>query len=584
MKSLASRHLFPLLAGCAGLSAGIFSPSLFQNPPPPPTEHPLSPRQRAAERAAKSAHTPLPVGPTSQLIQDLENASASDCQHLVHAIFQAQQPGKEIELEAIFKRWLKSENIDAILSHLESLEPPRDSPWRTALFHAWASTDEIAAMDRSKHHNVFAAARALFAIQSANPSFTDYFQGTENSFSFQDRAVVALAQLARDHPEIASLVGTAEIDDSLKTELIAAVAKGWASHDPTAALAWLKSINAPDDALVAVFAEWSTLDPTAAASAIKALGLKDFAHNGEITSRAVDALLDPKNSNSRIAQAILRDPFLDVTDIHRILTESQTDNRFLYLEFSNDGWQPPDLPAAILQANALPPGKARDSILEQLLRTWAQEDLQAAAAFANQHGLESESINNLSESAIPPDLREAARHSPAETLAPLFEDPSLTGPTKSHLQTLATEWATTDPESAAKWSVGDILTQNDTSWSDLLNSHQIARIAAYRWSTTDPLAATRWVESLPDDQIRSKMWSIMANNIGSYSPDLAFQNSAAWVNEKDRFETLEWNLSQVITKIGRPAAINLLQSADLTTQERATLSATLNPAPGEPSR
>jgi hypothetical protein len=80
------------------------------------------------------------------------------------------------------------------------------------------------------------------------------------------------------------------------------------------------------------------------------------------------------------------------------------------------------------------------------------------------------------------------------------------------------------------------------------------------------------------------MWSFMAHNIQFYSPDLAFQNSAAWVNEKDRLQILQSSLSQVVTRIGRPAAINLLQSADLTPQERATLSATLNPAPGQPSR
>lgn len=585
-RSISWRHPLPWLAGGIGLLAGFLCQPMIRG-------EPSSSGAATSEsgdldhrgRSAKPAATTLPVGPATRLLREISNATAAECEQRVKNLYEAREAGREIELEVIFQRWLKLESADAILAKLDGFGGMWPTSWNTAFFLAWVAEDESAAMDRAKYPRL-AAARALFAIQSGNPSFADYFAGTESFFTFEEQVAEALTQLARDRPDVAMLVATAKIPPGLKANAITAVARGWASRDPAAALAWVRSLGPVDGALGAVFSEWAKTDPAAAVEAKTAAGLVDVTMGHEIVpNQALRSLNEPRNALNQLSLALLRDPFLDVGALHQHLLDSGIDWERKYFgmpAINHDGWYPADPEAAAREAGALPPGKERDFILTAICHNWAAHDLDAAAAFAKDHGLDSSYLAAL-QSEPTEAMREAARTAPDETFAALF-DPESDGSGRQALYTLATEWAAADPETVADWLIGRMPAEvgqvGDNPHADMLFSNTFG----YHWARQDPIAASQWVGSLPDGPLKSRAWGAMSERVADYSPDLAFDLSTAWLDGGSRMPLLESQLKAVGQKIGYPAAFELLKSPDLSEQESAVLAESLRSAMGAPAR
>jgi len=585
-RSISWRHPLPWLAGGTGLLAGFLCQPMFRGEPPTSGTATLEsgdPDSRG--KSTKPAAAPVPIGPATRLLREISNATAAECEQRVKSFYEAREAGREIDLEVIFRRWLKLESADAILAKLDGFGGMWPTSWNTAFFLAWVEEDESAAMDRAKHPRL-AAARALFAIQSGNPSFADYFAGTENFFTFEEQAAEALTLLARDRPDVAMLVATAEIPQALKAKAITAVARGWASLDPAAALAWVRSLGQADGALGAVFSEWAKTDPAGAGEAKTAAGIVDVTMGHElVTNLALRSLNEPRNAVNQLSIALLRDPFLDVAAFHQHLLDSGIDWERKYFgmpAINHDGWYPADPEAAAREAGSLPPGKERDFILTSICHNWAAHDLDAAAAFAKDHGIQSSYLEELQ---LEPTeaMREAARTAPDETFAALF-DPESDSTGRQALYTLATEWAAADPETVSEWLIGRVPADDgevrDTQHADLLFSNTLG----YQWARQDPIGASQWVGSLPDGPLKSRAWGAMSERVADYSPDLAFELSTTLLDRGSRMPLLESQLKAVGQKIGYPAAFELLKSPDLSEQESAVLAESLRSSMGAPAR
>ncbi len=88
----------------------------------------------------------LTIGPTTAFLRWIPNASAEECEALALECFEQKQGGKELELEAIFRRWLTLESPQAILKNVSDFDGQWRSDWNASFFLAWVSLDEKAAM------------------------------------------------------------------------------------------------------------------------------------------------------------------------------------------------------------------------------------------------------------------------------------------------------------------------------------------------------------------------------------------------------------------------------------------------------
>ena len=396
----------------------------------------------------------------------------------------------------------------------------------------------------------------------------------------------ALALLGSEYPDLAKSIADSKLREDLKSKYIQEVARGWATRDPRAALAWLQSLGLTGEPLAAVISEWMKKDPDAARQAWETAG-KPGAEPGADVPTA--ALADSHSPRNQLSLALHRDPFLDVAALHRALSEADIDwskPDFFSPAINQDGWYAADPAAAARQAEQLPPGKARDYIMNVICSNWAAEDLEAASSFADRNGIKSRYLDVLQE-APGEEMRQAALAAPEQTFSALFDPETFSGAGKKsgQLYQLAKEWSERDPEAVANWLIGHELPTDNSSpgWSEigLLFSNTLG----YTWARVDPVGASQWVDSLPDGPLRAKAWSAMNERVAKYSPDYAFSLTSAWIEDPARrMSALTSDLKAVAKEIGQPAALELLKSPHLSAEESAALSEALRADPGNPSR
>lgn len=581
----AIRRFSPSLAAAGGLLLGLLLRSEPSGNEADPTAN-LRPEQ---SRPSDPSASPLASGPASAFLREIMGASAAGCETRALEFFENGGARKEIEMEALFRRWLAFESPDEILSKLNKLDGPMQTDWNAAFFHAWVALDEAAAMADTKYAQI-CPARALFAIAHADPAFASYFTHTSRSSSFGGKAAAALTKLARDRPEVASLIADSEVSAAMKTKGIAAVARGWAMSDPEAALAWVQSLDLdkPETHFAKVFAEWIKTDPSAANAARERLGLtKASLADNSIGNQALQAMTAPQAAANQINLALHRDPFMGVAGLYEELSAQDIDWEkpgYLGPAIDHDGWYGVDPAADAQAATQLPPGKTRDYIMAAICQNWAAHDHSAALQFADENGLASTYLDRLKNKPTE-EMRQTVFASPEEHVALLF-DPDAAPPdgmSRDQLNEVAKQWTEADPIAAAEW----LITQDIPKWDEpggpeasLLFSNTLG----YYWARIDPLGASRWVEALPDGPNKSRAWSAIREHVTRYSPDLAFQLSAAWSDSSSREGLLTRQLETVVKTIGRPAAVELLNSPDLSPQERATLNENLNSADDGPAQ
>ncbi len=577
--STCRRHA-PWLAGAAGLLLGMAVRGIFGEPAPEtsPGAHRSDAAPSPQGRSSTTATAPR-NGPVTRLLRELSGASAERCEELVRAHLEPGSGGRAIELEAIFRRWMTLEAPERIL---ERFPDDNSSTWISefSFFLAWAAFDEAGAMDASRHPGRFAAARALFAIENGYPGFTDYLSGRTLSLSSESKASLALTTLARDRPEIARGIAAANFPTAReKADGIEAVARGWAGSDPQAAFDWLQSLRLDGvdlaKAFNAVFGEWMKGDLPAAQAAFESSGLNPLAGG------ASNVFGRSHHAGSHLRHAVGSDPFMDVATLHRHLSESDIDwekTNFILPEIQHDGWRPTDPSAAAAEIAKLPPGEVRDYLMGCISHLWLTHDRDAALDFAERNGIRSPHLDRV-RGEPDEEMHRAAREAPEETFAALFDE-SGNAPddiARGHLYDLAAEWSARDPEASTEW----LLTQPiPDGWGQ--HAMLLQNSLGYYWARQDATSACLWLESLPEEDpaLRAKAWRAMEDYVTSYSPDLSFAISAAYLEEGNRSSFLEKQLNAVRGRIGYGAALELLKNPHLSAAESAALAEVLrNPAP-----
>lgn len=519
---------------------------------------------------------PLAPGPTSRSIRDVSSLDAAGCEQRIKELAADHRNKNGITAEAIFLRWISLTSADEVLASPAVTELRWRPELRDALFNAWVMLDPRAAMDPVARPE-FAHPRAVHAMETGREDFATFLTAAwlpnTTSNLILERALI---RLAREQPEIARLLPDSPPD--LQQRAIAAVARGWARNDPKAALAWLQAMDPWVDpgrsGAQSLFVAWAEVDPAAAGKALISESVASWLGNHP-TGLTLDALKKQDTPDSLLQIALQQDPFLDAAELHRRLSGPEFDwnsKDSAALPLSSYSWFPPDPAQSAADAANLPSGPARDAIMDYLCGLWAEHDPDAALDFGNRHGLETPAVTALRAKPTKA-MREAVFADPETTFAALF-DPDRELPVgMSHGQAfaLAQEWGANDPVAAAEWLASDTLTSR-------LPYILLNNILGTGWAQRDPVAAADWVLSLPEGPGRQNAWQAMQEQVTNYSPELAFSVAASSVEEEyQRGGSLQTSLAQVRDRIGREAALHLLESTDLPETEREVLREFLNP-------
>ena len=538
------------------------------------------PKAGTIREAPVAESKPLAPGPTSRSIRDVSSLDAAGCEQRIKELAADHTNKNGITAEAIFLRWISLTSADEVLASPAVTDLRWRPELRDALFNAWVTLDSRSAMDPATRPE-FAHPRAVHAIESGREDFATFLTAawlpnTTSNLNLER----ALIRLAREQPEIARRLPDSPPD--LQQRATAAVARGWARNDPEAALAWLQSLDFAADpgrtGVQSLFEAWAEVDPKAAGKALNSESVAAWLGN-HLPGLTLDALKKKDNPGSMLQLALQQDPFLDAAELHRQLSGHEFDwnpKDSAALPVNLYGWFPPDPALSAADATNLPPGPARDAIMDYLCGLWAEHDPDAALDFGNRHGLETHAVATLRARPTKA-MREAAFADPAATFAALF-DPDRELPadmTRRQAFALVEEWGTIDPVAAAEWLAStpgalDIMTPRPPN---ILNN-----ILGTGWAQRDPVAAADWVLSLPEGPERQNAWQAIQEQVTNYSPELAFSAAASSVEEEyQRGGSLQTSLAQVRDRIGREAALQLLESIDLPETELEVLREFLNP-------
>ena len=539
----------------------------------------------------KRESKPLGPGPTLGKLREISAMDAAGCEALLKKLSGDPEGHRGITAEAIFLRWISLTSAEEVLATMSAPDRSWMNRFRAPFFNAWVLLEPANAMDSSAP--LFARYRTLHAIREARPDFADFLLKSWDTFSPSEQDLKrALTRLASERPEIAQHLP--ESPPELRNWGVAAVARGWAESDPEAALAWLRSMGPDSQAAIAgiaaLFDTWAEKDPEKAG---KALAEAEWLGNRSF-GRSMECLRAPDQPKSAIQLALQLDPFLDVTRLHQLLAdrEFEWDSARAIDDFdygdtfdpftsgSPSGvllWRPADLAQAARDAAALPPGPARDYLMETVLKLWSSQDPEATTEFATRHGFDSPVPKALL--ALPtPAMLEAASADPEAAFAVVF-DPDrepIAGMTRGQATLVLHHWWSESPMEAvemiaSRWHEG---LKNDEEVSVRISS-----ILGGGWAQRDPIAASQWAASLPDDAFREFAWKSMAGFLHSYAPDLSFSlNARLSKDPRQRATRLEQDLREVNNQIGYAAAIHLIETSELSDIERETLRQTLNSA------
>ncbi len=574
----------PALAAAAGLALGLLcrpqpTPKTFSSPEPVGKK---STAARTGKSPAANREARRENGPTTLFLNELATVPAGRCEELFRELIARNDPRRGLELEAVFRRWMELEEPKELLGRLAA-DRKSDSLWAAPFFEAWASINYAAAVAGTPD-GAFAEIRSLVAIRRGDPAFLN---GSVQIWDFDESSFVhALATLGQNDPELAK--GVATFNNGMadnNADLIAAVARGWAAKDPSATLDWLKSLELTDDyrkqALNELFLVWMKQDLSGATAALKANGPDAKSANRIRSNEPLTYLASPDKPASQIFQSIHLDPFLDLAGLYLQLSKSPIDweqRQSAQPPIDHNGWFCTDPAQAAEEATRLPPGKARDFIMSYICGQWADRNPDEATAFAKSRGIGAPYVRDEPSA----EMIQAALSSPEESFASYFapREPGVVLP--GTLTKLVGKWAAADPQAAA----GFLISQPDSVSYDRERNPEantlLGNTLGYYWARNDAIGASNWVEDLSDGPRKTEAWVAAHGDVGDYCPDLAFAISADILHGETRINFLKSDLKKVAQKVGQPAARGLVQTADISPEERAVLIQSLDDTDPKP--
>ncbi len=568
----------PLIAAVGGLALGLLLRKL-------PSAASANPDPIAASSVAGNSHKTGKSGrlggatgsPILKFMDELSTATVGRCGELFDEMLAARDGRRDLELQAVFARWMELVEPATLLETLKTEDDGKGLGfWSSAFFEAWAAKDPAAAMAGTTKNSEFAQSRALVSMRRGDGSFL-----TENLEIWDsDRSAIAdgLTVLGMDYPELAK--GVADYKGGKPDgngKLIASVASGMARKDPRAALEWVQSLglNAENlkEAANSIFGVWLRNDWDGAMAAAKSTSVDTF--RGGSFEDSWSQLRDTNNATNLQALMIRQNPFADVKDLYQRISEASVDWKnkpISYLAIEGDGWFVADPGRALAEAEGLPPGKARDFLMKNLCELWADRHPEEAAVFAEAHGLQIRLSRHVSDV-------EAIGANPAATLSALVSEGDADTEIPQKLMTMAMRWAESDPQSAAEWLLGrpDSVVYNYQS--DPTSATLLSNTLGYSWAKVDAVSASQWVQDLPEGQRKSEAWDAMRGYVHEYASDYAFISSVSILQGDRRLDSLKSDLGKVVSSIGLPAARELLQTTEMAAEERAVLQKSLETPP-----
>ncbi|MBK1833578.1 hypothetical protein [Roseibacillus ishigakijimensis] len=590
------RTLFLSLAALLGLALGATLRHWGSSPADTASAHTASQHEQS--------RVPQTLGPTrtTRLLREISQWDSEQCEEFILAEI-LNPAASEAAKSAAFLRWLELAGTEAVLTKFGGPRAPfHEQPGLIfSFFDAWLVHDEEAAMN-PEHYSSFHDLRVRAALERTPLSVPQLIENGQSSLSHNHSAHFEGFQQAGKlgEPFLDALIA-AKSEALIHPSILGPALQGWAHTDPEAAMTWIDeqafSETFAFEAKKQVLHIWAEKDFMAARKVAVTLtppepegGMPNpFLRWPNTSTRTL--LSQPDNPGVRLAYAHHSDPFLTVTEAHEFLSDPAltwgdepptvaTPHPHNHNEaLDRDGWFPANPAELLPEAEALPPGRARDLILRRLLNTLLVTDPTLAVAKGQELGVDTAHLAT-ERATPPPELLAKIESNPELLLESLFNEKVEELATVSDQQVLnyAQLWARDNPVRAA-YRIAEEGVQRVHGVSRDSELFLYNTLGPF-FARQDPIGSLAWLETLPPEDARL-VFPMMTYDITNYAPHEIFQLGTEIFPPGERI-FLSHALAETMRRNGEYSARMLLQSPALTPQERAEFTEKLFPS--EPSQ
>ena len=463
---------------------------------------------KSSPSAALASLSKLDDAKASMIARDLV-AQAGDDEALVDRILAAVPARLTNELISIsVSRVARESPTEALARARRIADPAARSNAVNQVIRVWAERDPRAALDYVATLDAAARRDALNnglwqQVALADPELALDRIDTLPADLRAGIQQTALQTLAQKDPQ-AALARVAQMPrGEVRQQLLQTVARGFAEHDPDAALQWARSLDPPEPGVLAIV--------------ISGLAAKDPMRAIDVAAQIESPMEQTQAMRSAYMSATSRDPSLFAPLLERVLALANTGQKQGLVQslvaswaardavqaadwvLSNGARVPPDVvtqvasqyaradPARAVSYTARIPSDVRAAWLRGVASGYAQTDPRAALDWVEQLRGSPE----YDDAAIAV-VQSAAQLDPAAA-ARVLDTIGREDYRRNGVGIVARTWASRDPAGAASWAAA--LHDPATRTSAMIGVAQL-------WATQDPTAAQAWMLSQPPGQAR----------------------------------------------------------------------------------
>ncbi len=461
-----------------------------------------------------------------------------------------------LALQKLFTEWFEREpDLFPRFLKLEQEHPGRVGDLTAAFFTAWAWRDCTAASHAVKTSALVDRAAAVAAVwkvacATGNAAASSLAVGS----SIADWS--PLERLARRDPAAALALTTQDTSSRERSRL--ALVRGWAAVDGAAAAAWASAL--PDDAGGAVFRtaclSWERTRPGALQGANGSL--RQRLEADPVLSRWIGAARHGAEAPPAAHEACVAaevNPFATWEDVlaeMRRSADAKTPAAKLTPWPTRTGeWSPADPAAALTQVLATPETSERQRLIEAIRARWESYDAEAAAVFAETHGL-------------PP--RSEAFAKAAMSHESTFEEAIAAAAPAGEVR----DW------NALSAAVSRQMREDPARAVAFLQEHRdrmaaaggdtwglITGSAVAEWSQSDVNAAMEWVATLPTGAMRDQAVGGALQALSRYDPQAALTWMATMEHPRSGSRSPESIAGDLRRRLGPHGARRAVEASSL---------------------